>query len=315
LLRERTHAVIARDPQVFCMSATPFDSFGALDEDALRAHLRRMVDAGVAVYLGSGGAGEGHALTLGELRRIYAIGVEECKGRVLTYANPRESRTADSMLELAQAAIDAGVEVVQLYPVDAGHGMRPTLAEQEAYYRDLLDAIDHPIALSVHIAVGYITPIPLLAALCNEYKHVVAVNLMGTPPGYLVELADVVRGGIDLYVPIASMVQGLALGARGCLAAEPNVVPRLCRKIVDASIARDLDAAGAHQADILRFASIVNRWAPSTARWVKMAMKVLDLPGGNGQLRKPYLLPPPADLKAMAEAFDAMGLRQLEGLA
>jgi 4-hydroxy-tetrahydrodipicolinate synthase len=304
--------VIASDPQIFCMSATPFDASGALDEPALRAHLRRMVDAGVAVYLGSGGAGEGHALTMDELRRIYAIGVEECQGRVLTYANPRESRTADSMLELAQAAVDAGV---QLYPVDAGHGMRPTPAEQEVYYRDLLDAIDHPTALSVHVAVGYVTPIPLLATLCNEYAHVVAVNLMGTPPSYLVELADELRHGIDLYVPIASMVQGLALGARGCLAAEPNVAPRLCRALVDAWIARDLDAAGAHQADILRFASIVNRWAPSTARWVKMALKVLDLPGGNGQLRKPYLLPPHAELQAMATAFDAMRLRQLERMA
>jgi dihydrodipicolinate synthase/N-acetylneuraminate lyase len=251
---------------------------------------------------------------LDELRRVYAIGVAECKGRVLTYANPRESRTADSMLELAQAAIDAGVEVVQLYPVDAGHGMRPTFAEQEAYYRDLLDAIDHPIALSVHVAVGYVTPIALLGKLCNEYAQVVAVNLMGTPPGYLVELMDELHRGIDTYVPIASMVEGVALGARGCLAAEPNVVPRLCRALVDALTARDLDKAGAHQADLLRFASIVNRWAPSTARWVKMALKVLDLPGGNGQLRKPYLLPPPAELEEMARAFDAMGVRELERL-
>ncbi|HEV8297906.1 MAG TPA: dihydrodipicolinate synthase family protein [Acidimicrobiales bacterium] len=297
------------------MAATPFDTSGALDEHALRAHLRRMVDAGVAVYLGSGGAGEGHALTMDELRRIYEIGVEECKGRVPTYANPRESRTADSMLELAQAAVRADVEVVQLYPVDAGHGMRPTPAEQDAYYRDLLDAIDHPTALSVHVAVGYITPIPLLAQLCNDYAQVVAVNLMGTPPSYQVELADALRDGIDLYVPISFMVQGLALGARGCLAAEPNIAPRLCRSLVDAWIAGDIQRAGARQADVLRLASIVNRWAPSTARWVKMALKVLGLPGGNGQLRKPYLLPPDEDQQAMAAAFDAIGLRQLERMA
>ena len=78
---------------MFCMSATPFKEDGSLDEEGLRVHLRRLVAAGNGVYLGSGGAGEGHVLTVPELRRIYDIGVEECKGKVPTYANPREPRS------------------------------------------------------------------------------------------------------------------------------------------------------------------------------------------------------------------------------
>ena len=79
-----------------------------------------------------------------------------------TYANPREARTSAGMYEVARLAVDANVDSVQFYPMDGGHGMRPTYAEQEAYYRDLLDAIDHPVSISVHPAVGYTTPIPLL---------------------------------------------------------------------------------------------------------------------------------------------------------
>src|SRR5436309_1150028 len=92
---------MATAPGVLCMAATPFDDAGQLDELALRAPLRRMVDAGVGVYLGSGGAGEGHTLSTDELARLYAIGVSECRGQVQTCANPPESRTADEMLTKA----------------------------------------------------------------------------------------------------------------------------------------------------------------------------------------------------------------------
>jgi hypothetical protein len=59
---------------------------------------------------------------------------------------------------------------------------------------------------------------------------------------------------------------------------------------------------------------VVNRWAPSTARWLKMAMKVLDLPAGNGVLRRPYMLPPESEQREMLHALDALRIRELEGL-
>jgi 4-hydroxy-tetrahydrodipicolinate synthase len=306
--------MIANEPTVFCMSATPFTVADQIDEPGLRAHLRRMVAAGVGVYLGSGGAGEGHALSLGELRRVCEIGVEECAGRVPTYANPPEARTAAHMLAMVREAAVAGVEVVQIYPVDGGHAMKPTYAEQECYYRHILDRIDHPVALSVHIYSGFIPPISLLQSLCQTYPQIVAINVMGTPIHYLVELRDAVPS-IAIYVRIVNLIEGLAVGCRGCLAAEPNIVPRLCRSIVDHYQAGDIGAAGAALANVVRFASIVDKWSPSTARWVKMAMKVLDLPGsGDGRLREPYLLPAQSELDAMAAAFQGLDVRGLEGL-
>jgi 4-hydroxy-tetrahydrodipicolinate synthase len=299
---------------VFCMVATPFGVDGGVDEAALRHQLRRMIDANVGVYLGSGGAGEGHALTTAELRRVYEIGVSECSGRVPVHANPPEPRTAAAMLELARHAVTAGVDVVQLYPMDAGHAMRPTQAEQEAYYHELLDAIDHPVALSVHVYAGYMAPIPLLKSLCTTYRQIAAINVIGTPLSYFVELQDAVGPRIALNVRLINAVEGLALGAQGFLAAEPNLVPHLCRSIVDRYEAKDMAGCGAALANLVRLASIVNRWAPSTARWVKMAMKVLGLPGGDGGLRKPYLMPPPTELDEMAAAFERLGIRRLEGL-
>ena len=307
--------MIANEPTVFCMSATPFTARDQVDEDGLRVHLRRLVAAGVGIYLGSGGAGEGHALSLAELRLVYDIGVSECVGKVPTYANPPEARTAGHMLEMVRDAAAAGVDVVQIYPVDGGHAMRPTYAEQERYYRHILDRVDHPIALSVHIFSGYVAPIALLKSLCEAYPQVVAINVMGTPIHYLVELRDAVPT-VSIYVRMVNVVEGLAIGCHGCLAAEPNIVPRLCRSVIDHYRAGDMAACGTALANVVRFASIVDRWSPSTARWVKMAMKVLDLPGsGDGRLREPYLLPPQTELEAMGAAFEKLGVRRLEGLA
>ncbi len=299
---------------MFCMAATPFREDGSLDEDGLRQHLRRIVDAGNGIYLGSGGAGEGHVLTPAELRRIYEIGVEVGRGAVPVYANPRESRSAAAMYEVAKEAVTAGVDAVQIYQLDAGHGMIPTPREQEAYFRELLDEIDHPIAISVHIYAGYNAPVALLAALCRDYPQVIALNVMGPPNNWFMEVRDALPESVRMYTGIVNLLQVLALGASGALLAENNIIPTVCRSLADAWLAADLDTAGDAARTVQRFANVVNRWAPSTARWVKMAMKVLDLPAGNGVLRRPYMLPPEAEQREMAQAFEALHIRDLEGL-
>src|SRR5438270_13517493 len=98
-------------PLMFSMIVTPMDVHGNLDEAGIRAHCRRMIDAGVGVYIGSGGSGEGHSMDLDELGRLYEIGVDECKGKVPVYCNPPESRSATEMQRKTNAAIAAGADL------------------------------------------------------------------------------------------------------------------------------------------------------------------------------------------------------------
>jgi 4-hydroxy-tetrahydrodipicolinate synthase len=300
---------------VFGMMATPFTADNQIDEPALRAHLRRVVDADVGVYLGAGGAGEGHALSAQEMRRVLEIGVEECRGRVPTYATIPEARTGAATIERCRLAMTTGVEVIQIFFPDAGHGMRPRPEEQERFYHDILAAIDHPLALSVHAHSGFFPSIQLLSRLCKEHRNIVAINAMLTPMAYVVELMDTLGPRLAVYTAIKDFVDGIVLGANGCLAAEPNIIPHSCRRVLSAFETNDLQTLRTSFAHLLRFGTIVNRWAPSTARWVKMAMKVLDLPGGNGALREPYVMPPPAELEEMARAFEELDVRRVEGLA
>lgn len=305
--------MLPKDAIVFTMTATPFKMDGSLDEPELRRHLRRLVEAKNGVYLAGGGAGEGHSLTLEEKKRIYEIGVEECKGKIPTRAIPTECRTAMDMIAMAKLAVAANVDVLQVYGVDAGHGTRPSAGEQEQYYRDVLSEIKHPVAISVHVALGYTTPVEVLKKLTNEYKQIVAINVMGPPISYFVALRDAVRADVQLFSGW-NVLETLALGGSGVLQAEGNLCPKLCRSVVDHWLKKDMDKAGEAMANVVRVSNIVNRWAPSTARWAKMGMKVLGLPGGNGVLRRPYLLPPEADQQEMGRLFREMRLKELEGI-
>jgi len=300
------------NPQVLCMSVTPFSDDDRLDEEGLRSHLRRMVAAGCGVYMGSGGSGEGHSLTLEELKRVYEIGVEECKGKVPTYANPREARSAKQMLEVANIAAAAGIELVQLYPVDGGHGMRPNAAEQERYYRDLLDHIDYPVAISVHpVGVGYTTPSALIQKLCDDYGQIKAINVMaGQPMSNFIEFRESVRPGIKLYTSMSNVIESMAQGSSGCLATEPNIVPKLSKSIVDGFARGEIQKAGEAMAVLIKLNKILNKWSPGAARPIKLALKVLGL--GNGNLRLPYLLPDKEDQQQLVVDLEALGLMALE---
>ena len=297
---------------MFCMSATIFNEDGSIDEAGQRAHLQRLVDARNGIYLGSGGAGEGHVLTPKELRQVYDIGVDVAKGKVPLYANPRESRTAAAMYEVAHEAVEAGVDVVQLYQLDGGHGMIPTQREQEVYWTELLDKISHPVAISIHGYAGYKATPAYLKDLCGRYEQICAINVMTQGNGYFMELRDELPERVKLYTGVAQLVEIATLGASGALLAENNIIPNICQQIADGYEAGDLAKVSVAAKNVQRFTNIVTQWAPSTARWVKLAIKVLDL--GSSTLRLPYLMPPEEDQRRMAAAFDELKVRELEGL-
>ena len=299
---------------VYNMMATPFKDDGSLDLDSFASLLDNMCQANIGVYLGSGGAGEGHALSVDELKDVYRVGVEVCKGRVPVAANPREPRTAHQMLELATAAADAGVDLVQLYSLDAGHGMKPTPTELENYYTFLLDRLDHPIAISVHMYYPYHVPPALLGELAKRYKQIEAINVI-MPTAYYLEVRDemaTVGRDVRLYTSMMTMAEGLLSGSSGVQAAEPNIIPFAMRALADAIVTGDTAAASELFPFVYNVMRVCNRWAPSTARWLKMALKVLDLPGKNGVLREPYYLPGEADLKSMADEFERLDVRGVE---
>jgi 4-hydroxy-tetrahydrodipicolinate synthase len=298
---------------MFCMSQTPFKADLSIDQEALRAHLRRLIAARNGIYMGSGGAGEGHVLSVKECREIYEIAVSEVRGRVPLYCNPREAHSAGGMLEVAREAVAAGIDAIQFYQLDGGHGMMPTLREQEAYWKEILDAIQHPVAISIHAQAGYNAPVPFLKDLCARYEQIIAINVMGGQShAYFLRLRDALPSRVKLYTSQPNVVQVLTLGAAGSMGQENNAVPHICQSIADGYLAGDMHKVSRATRALQHLNNTVQQFseAPGSARGVKMTLKVLGL--GNGVMRRPYVLAPDEKLQEFKAALDQTGVWELE---
>ena len=278
--------IMRMQPSVFVISVTPFTTGGQLDEDGLRAHLDRMADAGVGVFLGGGGSGEGFTLDSHEARRVLEIGVDQIGGRVPVRAMGTEPRTAQQMIDHLDMAAKVGVDAAQVYSLDPGHGHRPTRAEIETYLRTVLESTTLPCVVSSHQSVGYALSPRLVADLAEEHPHLIGVNCSHGDVGALVALCDAVGGRLEIHVggPMQALT-ALALGAQGYLSSEANLAPRLCASVITAHQAGDLPATFAAFAEVVRLSGLLYRHGGIRA--TKAVLDRLGLPGGA--VRPPQL--------------------------
>jgi 4-hydroxy-tetrahydrodipicolinate synthase len=296
---------------LMCRTATTFRADGSLDEAALHGFLQRLVDQRIGLYLCSGGSGESHVMTPEELRRVYRIGVACGRGKVPVYANPPEQFTAQATLEQSQLAIECGVEQVNVYGPAGLHGYVPSDEEFERYHDVLLPQIRHPVALAPNSILGY-TPDPrIIAGLCNRYSHVEAVNLASQTSDYMIRVQRELTRDIRFYAPTAGSLNSLALGAHGLLGAEANILPATHRAYLDLCGQPPTPALGEVYAQLRCFTRFVAAWG-SSPRWIKMAMRVMGLPGGAGLPRPPFLLPDEAALRGFAAGLAGLGIPEID---
>jgi 4-hydroxy-tetrahydrodipicolinate synthase len=298
-------------PSTYVISLTPFAADGSLDESALRAHVRRLADAGIGVYLGGSGSGEGYTLDASEARRVLEIGVEELRGRVPVRAMGVEPRSAREMIAYGRVAADVGVDALQVYSLDVGHGNRPRTDELRGYLVDVLDGVSLPVVLSSHFSVGYALPVDLVAELVAEHDTIVGVHCSHDDVTVLVALLDAVGDRVDVHVggPMHAL-SCLALGGTGFLSSEGNVVPALCVEVVDTYARGDFAACQAAYARLMRLHAGFRRLGGIAA--VKCALELLELPGGT--VRRPRL-PLDADRRAaVAALLEELDVRRPAGL-
>jgi 4-hydroxy-tetrahydrodipicolinate synthase len=298
-------------PSTFVVGITPFAADESLDEGALRAHLRRLGVAGIGVYLGGSGSGEAYTLDAHEARRVLEIGVEELRGRVPVRAMGVEPRSAREMIEYTRLAADVGVDALQVYSLDVGHGNRPRPDELRRYLSDVLDAVTLPVVLSSHFSVGYALPPDLVAELVEQHDGIIGINCSHDDLTALAALLDAVGGRVDVHVggPMHAL-SCLALGGQGFLSSEGNLVPRMCASVIDAFAEDDFAASQAAYARLLRLHAGLRRLGGIAA--VKCALELLGLPGGTV---RPPRLPLDADRRAaVAALLDELMVRAVEDL-
>jgi 4-hydroxy-tetrahydrodipicolinate synthase len=300
--------------RLLARNCTLFTPSKELDEAAYRRSLERFVEFEVGPFLASGGSGEANSLSWDEVRRVYEIGVEVCRGKVPVYANMPEVRSAQEAIDFSNLAIEAGVDIVNLYGPASLHGYRPTDPELRAYFDEVLASIRHPVTLAPNPVQGYAPSAALIADLCNRYQQVESVTLNGFDgDAYFIDLQDGLNRQVGMNVPLAGSLHTLGLGATGLSCNQVNLLPKTVRRYLDHYERGELEAANRVYAELHRFNRYVEQWRG--ARWQKMALRVFKLPGGEGGLRKPYLMPPDDEVQRFAAGLLKLGLAELDELA
>jgi len=235
------------------------------------------------------------------------IGVEELRGRVPVRAMGVEPRSAREMIAYARVAADIGVDALQVYSLDVGHGNRPRRDEMRRYYDDVLGAVRLPVVLSSHFSVGYALPVDLVASLVDAYDSIVGVHCSHDDLTVLVELLDAVGDRAPIHVggPMHAL-SCLALGGSGYLSSEGNVVPTLCMQIIDAYAGGDFTTCQASYARLMRLHTGLRRLGGIAA--VKCALELLGLPGGT--VRRPRLPLDDDRRAAVAALLDDLDVRR-----
>jgi 4-hydroxy-tetrahydrodipicolinate synthase len=298
------------EASTFVISITPFTAEGAFDEDATRGHLRRLASSGIGVYLGGGGSGEGYTLSRQEIQRLLEIGVEELKGRAPVRAMGVEPRSSTEMIEFVQMAAETGVEAIQIYSLDPGHGHRPTEDEIYSYFEDVLVATDVPTVLSTHQSVGYRVPVAMVTEFVHRFPNLVGINCTHADLGYLVSIIDAVRGQVDIHVggPHQALT-ALSLGANGFLNSEGNLAPRLCFNVIDAYRRGNARQVAESFGKVMRLSLALYGAGGITA--TKAVLNALGLPGGYP--RRPHLPVSEPTLRAALSVVHELDLTAIEG--
>jgi 4-hydroxy-tetrahydrodipicolinate synthase len=281
---------------------TPFAADLSLDEEAVVFHVSRLAEAGVGASLGTASPGEGHSLTLAETERFWGLAKDTAAGRVPVMAMGCEPRSAAEFMPQIRIAESLGLDSMQLYSVDLGHGNHPAPKELERYFRTMLDDMAIPARLSSHKAAGYNIPLPVLERLLDDYPNIVAVHCIAPDSQYLRRTVEICEGRADVLTGgLHDVLNNLSFGGQGYLDSTCSLlVPKTCRAVIDGFADGKLDAmySAFEQAYAV---SMVNRW--TGPRTVKEAVRIAGLPGWH--LRPPYLALDPDEAVLMAGILDA----------
>jgi len=217
--------------------ATPFRPDDTIDEQALRAETRYMIETakihGLAV---TGSTGEGHALSTDEVRYVTAIVTEEACGRVPVITGVITDSTASAVAR-GLAVKDLGVTALQVTPVH--YLFRPDDDAMLRHFDTLASKTGLPIIIYNVVPWTYLSP-QLLARIITKVDGVIGVKQSAGDMKLLADLLLLVGNRARIMTAVdALLYPSFILGAHGAIAAILTAVPTLCVQLWNAVQAGD----------------------------------------------------------------------------
>lgn len=275
---------------------TPFNKSGEIDEAAMRGQIRFMLEKGVNGVCVGGSTGEGHTLTLDELRRLTEITTDEVAGKVPVLAGIIANSTYD-LIARAKALHEFKLSALQVTPTY--YIFNPDDNATLGHFQALADAVDTPVII-YNVIRWNILSADLLVRIMSEVPSVIGVKQSG---GEIKLLADLLikapKGKLIFSAQDALLYPSFVIGAHGSIAAIPTAVPSASIALWNAVKAGDHEMAlELHHRLLPLWNTLVGTTCPAC---VKHALSLQGCP--TGLPRQPM---PSATLKQQAAIEPAL---------
>lgn len=253
---------------------TPFDSSGALREDAIRRLARHLVEHGSDGLVVAGTTGEAPTLDDAEKLRLMEMVVDEVGDQATVVAGTGSNDTAHSVHLTAQAA-ERGVDAVLVVTPYYNKPNRRGLVE---HFKAVAAATDLPVLIYNIPARCVINLEPDLLAELGRIDNVVGVKQANSDPDQARRIVE--DTGLALYAGDDNLLGPFAeIGGAGGITVSSHLVGEQMKELYEAARAGDVErsrALDAELADVYRTLFIAP--APAT---VKAALEMLGFePGG-----------------------------------
>jgi 4-hydroxy-tetrahydrodipicolinate synthase len=287
---------------------TPFQRDLSLDEETLRALIRRQIDAGIDFLVPCGTTGESPTLTRAEHLRVVGIALEEARGKVPVLAGASGYNT-NEVIELARELERMGVDgILSVTP----YYNKPTQEGLYQHYKAIASAIRLPIVVySVQGRTG-VNVEPATMARLASIENIVGVKEASGNIGQVATILNevpttftVLSGDDAVTIPV------MALGGRGIVSVVSNQIPGEMTQLAQACLRGDFETARRVQARYLPLMNV--NFVESNPIPVKAAMGLMGLL--DPVYRLPMTPPSPANLARIAKVLEAAGLLRSVPLA
>lgn len=219
---------------------TPFRQDGSLDEAALRALVRRQVDAGIDFLCPCGTTGESPTLSQEEHLRVVEITVEESNGRVPVVAGAGGYNTAH-VISLIRDLTSIGVQgILSVTP----YYNKPTQEGLYQHFREIAKSTKLPIIVYSIQGRTAVNVEPATIVRLAEIENIAGVK---EASGNIAQMASILSRVPERFSVLAGddavALPLIALGGKGVISVISNEIPAEYSALVHAALAGDFERA------------------------------------------------------------------------
>ena len=280
---------------------TPFRRDLSLDEERLRALVRRQIESGINFLVPCGTTGESPTLSRGEHLRVVEIALEEAHGKVpvLAGAGGYDTREVVALAREIQALGADGILSVTPYY------NKPTQEGLYQHYKAIASAVSLPIVVySVQSRTGVNVEPSTLKRLA-EIENIVGVK---EASGNIGQMAGVVHQVPERFLVLcgddAVSIPLISLGGRGTISVVSNQIPAQMTELVQSALRGDYASAREIQRKYLPLMEV--NFIESNPIPVKAAMAAMGLL--EPVWRLPLVPPSAASQKKIEDVLESVGL-------